>query len=178
MLSQAFTGLPLNYTLKEDNLVVIFSTEKKPAPDKTIKGKVTGPDNTILVGVSVLVAGSSLGTLTNAAGEYTLDVPDNAKTLEFSLVGYQEQKININGQSTINVSLKLSAVNLNEVVVTGYTNYNRSKSVSAATTIGGDKINDVPAATFEQALQGRVPGLSISSVSGQPGTSANVVLRG
>ena len=178
VLSQAFTGLPLNYTVKEDNLVVIFSTEKKPVPDKTIKGKITGPDNAPLAGVSVLVSGTSIGALSNGVGEYAIQVPDDAKTLEFSLVGYLEQKVAINGQQTINITLKLSAVNLNEVVVTGYTNYSRNKSVSAATTIGGDKINDVPVATFEQALQGRVPGLSISSVSGQPGTSANVVLRG
>ncbi|MBO9565775.1 MAG: TonB-dependent receptor [Niastella sp.] len=178
VLTQAFNGLPLNYSLKEDNLVVIFSTEKKPVPDKVIKGKVTGPDNAPLTGVSVLVAGTSIGALTNASGEYSILVPDNAKTLEFSLVGYLEQKIPINGQQTINVSLKLSAVNLNEVVVTGYTNYTRNKSASAATIVGGDKINDVPVATFEQALQGRVPGLSVAAVSGQPGTSANVVLRG
>lgn len=178
VLAQAFSGLPLSYTIKDDNLVVIYSTEKKPAPDKIVKGKVTGSDNAPLSGVSVLVTGTSTGTFTNAGGEYTIPVPDNAKTLEFSLVGYLEQKVAINDQQTINVTLKQSAVNLNEVVVTGYTNYSRNKSVSAATTVGGDKINDVPVATFEQTLQGRVPGLSISSVSGQPGTSANVVLRG
>ncbi|WP_276483403.1 TonB-dependent receptor [Paraflavitalea pollutisoli] len=178
VLKQAFNGLPLAYSLKDDHLVVIYATDRKPAPDKTIKGKVTGPDNQPLAGVSVLVAGTQTGTLTNAAGDYTIEVPDAAKALEFSLVGYLEQKVTIGQQATINVSLKLSAVNLNEVVVTGYTSYSRNKSASAATTIGGDKINDVPVATFEQALQGRVPGLQVNAVSGQPGTSANVVLRG
>ncbi len=109
-----------------------------------------------------------LERLSNGVGEYSIQVPDDAKTLEFSLVGFIAQKVAINGQQTINVTLKLSTENLNEVVVTGYTNYTRNKSTSAATTVGGDKINDVPVATFEQALQGRVPGLSISSVSGQP----------
>jgi len=178
VLAQAFTGLPLNYTVKEDNLVVIFSTEKKPVPDKTIKGKITGPDNAPLAGVSVLVSGTSIGAFSNGVGEYSIQVPDDAKTLEFSLVGFIAQKVAINGQQTINVTLKQSTESLNEVVVTGYTNYTRNKSAAAATTVGGDKINDVPVATFEQALQGRVPGLSVSSVSGQPGTSANVVLRG
>lgn len=178
VLSQAFNGLALNYTVKDDNLVVIFSTERKSPADRIIKGRVTGSDNTPLQGVSVLASGTSIGTLTNAGGDYSIQVPDNVKTLEFSLVGYLEQKIAINGQQSINVELKLSATNLGEVVVTGYTNYSRNKSVSAVTTVGGDKINNVPVATFEQALQGRVPGLSVSSVSGQPGTSANVVLRG
>lgn len=178
VLKQAFKGLLLDYAMKDDNLVVIFSTAKQPVPDKIIKGKVTGPDNTPLAGVSVLVPGTSIGALTKAGGEYSIQVPENAKTLAFSLVGYLEQQVPINDQQTVHVVLKLSAVNLNEVVVTGYTNYSRNRSVSAATTVGGDKINDVPVATFEQALQGRVPGLAVSAVSGQPGTSANVVLRG
>ncbi len=178
VLTQAFNGLALRYALKDDNLVVIFSTENKSSPDKGVKGKVTGADNKPLPGVSVLVSGTTVGTVTDAAGEYSLQMPDNAKTLEFTLVGYLDQKVAITGQQTINVVMKLSATNLGEVVVTGYTNYSRNRSASAATTIGGDKINDVPAATFEQALQGRVPGLQISSTSGQPGTSAKVVLRG
>ncbi|QEC40381.1 TonB-dependent receptor [Pseudobacter ginsenosidimutans] len=177
VLSQAFKGLPLNYSVKEDNLVVVFSTAQNPAQDKTVKGTVTGPDGKPLAGVSVLVTGTSAGTTTDANGNYSLQVPDKAKTLEFTLVGYVEELVSIN-KPVINVTMRLSATNLNEVVVTGYTSYSRNKSVSAATTIGGDKINDVPAATFEQALQGRVPGLNISSISGQPGTSARVLLRG
>jgi TonB-linked SusC/RagA family outer membrane protein len=177
VLLQAFKGLPLNYSVKEDNLVVVFSTVKSPTQDKVVKGSVTGPDNKPLAGVSVLATGTSAGTTTDANGNFSLLVPDRAKTLEFTLVGYLDELMPIN-KPVINVTMRLSATNLGEVVVTGYTSYSRNKSVSAATTIGGDKINDVPAATFEQALQGRVPGLSISAVSGQPGTSARVLLRG
>jgi hypothetical protein len=177
VLLQAFKGLPLNYSVKEDNLVVVFSTVKSPTQDKVVKGSVTGPDNKPLAGVSVLATGTSAGTTTDANGNFSLLVPDKAKTLEFTLVGYLDELVSIN-KPVINVTMRLSATNLGEVVVTGYTSYSRNKSVSAATTIGGDKINDVPAATFEQALQGRVPGLSISAVSGQPGTSARVLLRG
>jgi TonB-linked SusC/RagA family outer membrane protein len=177
VLMQAFKGLPLNYSVKEDNLVVVFSTVKSPTQDKVVKGTVTGPDNKPLAGVSVLATGTSAGTTTDANGNFSLLVPDKAKTLEFTLVGYLDELVPIN-KPVINVTMRLSATNLGEVVVTGYTSYSRNKSASAATTVGGDKINDVPAATFEQALQGRVPGLNVSAVSGQPGTSARVLLRG
>lgn len=177
VLDLAFKGLPLNYSLREDNLVVVYSTARPADQDKVIKGKVTGADGKPLAGVSVLVTGSSAGTTTDANGDYSLSVPANAKSLSFSLVGYLDETVPLN-RPIINVTMKPSATNLGEVVVTGYTSYSRNKSVSAVTTIGADKINDVPSATFEQALQGRVPGLTISSISGQPGTSAKVMLRG
>ena len=180
VLSEAFQGLALDYAIKETNLVVIFSTasDDKALVDRIVRGKVTGVNDAPLAGVSIILSGTSKGTTTNADGTYSLQIPDDAKTLEFSLIGYLDQKVNIGNRQTINVTLQLSATSLGEVVVTGYTNYSRNKSVSAATTVGGDKINDIPVATFEQSLQGRVPGLSVSSMSGQPGTSANVVLRG
>ncbi|HTE25455.1 SusC/RagA family TonB-linked outer membrane protein [Flavitalea sp.] len=182
VLAKAFAGLPLNYRLQEDNLVVIFSTDKtsadKASPERKVSGKVTGANDTPLSGVSVLVSGTGIGTTTNASGDYSLQVPDDAKTLDFSLVGYLGQKISINDQLVINVTMQTTATSLGEVVVTGYTNYTRNKSASAAITVGSDKINDVPVATFDQALQGRVAGLTVSAVSGQPGTSSRVILRG
>ncbi|MHA4808817.1 SusC/RagA family TonB-linked outer membrane protein [Flavitalea flava] len=178
VLLKAFSGLPLTYTLKDDNLVVIFSTTSRSVPDRVIKGKVTGSDNAPLAGVSVKITGTSLGTTTDANGGYSLTIPDNASTIEFSLVGYLEKKMAIGQQQVINITLETAAKNLNEVVVTGYTGYTRNKSASAVTVVNADKINEVPIASFEQALQGRVPGLSVSAVSGQPGTSASVVLRG
>jgi TonB-linked SusC/RagA family outer membrane protein len=178
VLTKAFSGLALDYVLKEDNLVVIFSRPVGNPIDKTIKGQVTGGDNTPLAGVSVKVSGGSTGAVTDPGGMYSINLPDGAQTLEFSLVGYLDKKVNIGKRSVINVSMEQAVKNLGEVIVTGYTGYSRNKSASAVTTVSADKINDVPIASFEQALQGRVPGLSVSAVSGQPGTSASVVLRG
>lgn len=178
VLSKVFTGLSITYTVKDDNLVVIYSQANQPAVDKVIKGRVTGPDKTPLAGVSVKVTGSAAGTTTDADGGYSLSVPEGASTIEFSMTGYISQTVYIGQRSIIDVSLDMSVRNLNEVIVTGYTGYSRNKSASAVTTVSADKINEVPIASFEQALQGYVPGLSISSVSGQPGTSASVILRG
>ncbi|WP_440646513.1 SusC/RagA family TonB-linked outer membrane protein [Chitinophaga sp. 22620] len=178
VLSRAFAGLGLDYVIKEDNLVVIRAAGQPVAPDRIVKGRVTGASNEPLPGVAVRVTGTNTGTATDGDGRFAISVGDAAKTLEFSLLGFVSQQVTIGQLTEFNVVLQPSTTSLGEVVVTGYTGYNRSKSVSAATTIGADKINEVPAATFEQALQGRVPGLQVNAVSGQPGTSANVTLRG
>ena len=178
VLTKAFTGLPITYRVKDDNLVVIFAQDQKTLADKVIKGQVTSSDKTPLAGVSVKLTGSATGTTTDGAGGYSLTIPDGTTTIEFSMTGYASQTIYIGQRTIIDVTLELSVRNLNEVIVTGYTGYTRNRSASAVTTVAADKINEVPIASFEQALQGYVPGLSISSVSGQPGTSASVILRG
>ena len=174
VLDQAFAATNLHYAVKEDGLVVIYAQ----ADNREIKGKVNGADNLPLPGVTVRAVGTSAGTLTDVNGQYTLQVPEGAATLEFSLVGYSKQQAAINDRRIINVTLQIDVQTLNSVTITGYTNYTRDKSASAAAVVGADKIGQVPMATFDQVLQGRVPGLQVSSGSGQPGTSARVVLRG
>ena len=179
VLSQTFAGTNLTYSLKEDNLVVVYAgAAARAAADISIRGTVRGLDNLPLPGVTVRATGTTAGTLTNEDGTYELKVPDNAKTLQFSLVGYKSQQIAIDGKQEINVTLEEDVKTLNAVTVTGYTNYTRDKSVAAAAVVGADKITQVPMATFDQILQGRVPGMVVAAGSGQPGTSASVTIRG
>jgi TonB-linked SusC/RagA family outer membrane protein len=178
VFAQAFRGTDLTYSVKEDNLVIIYTDAAKPAADTVISGKVKGVDNLPLAGVTVRVAGTMAGSLTNADGAYTLPAPSNAQTLQFSLIGYTSQQVEIANRREINITLELDVKTLSTVTVTGYTNYARDKSTAAAGIVGADKITQVPMATFDQILQGRVPGLVVSSGSGQPGTSASVTLRG
>jgi TonB-linked SusC/RagA family outer membrane protein len=142
-----------------------------------VKGKVTGIDNSPLQGVSIVVVGTSSGTLSDRNGMYSLALPANAQLLEFSLVGYTTYQTAIGGKSEINISLEFNARSLEDVTVTGYTSYTRSKSATAATTVTAEKINQVPM-TIDQVLQGRVPGLVVAAGSGQPGQNAKVTLRG
>ncbi|CAL1520145.1 SusC/RagA family TonB-linked outer membrane protein [Chitinophaga sp. MM2321] len=180
VLSQAFMGTNLVYALKENGLVVIFAgtATTKQAADMVIKGRVNGADNLPLPGVTVRATGTTAGTLTNVDGTYTLRAPEGAAAIQFSLVGYTSQQIEIGDKREINVTMQEDIKTLNAVTVTGYTNYSRSRSATASGVVGGDKINEVPMATFDQILQGRVPGLVVSAGSGQPGTSASVTIRG
>jgi len=172
LLDKAFAATNLHYAIKEDGLVVIYARQE----DHEIRGKVNGADNLPLPGVTVR-AGNK-GALTDINGQYIIQVPEGAATLEFSLIGYSKQQVSISDRKIINVTLQIDVQTLNSVTITGYTNYTRDKSASATAVVGADKISQVPMATFDQVLQGRVPGLVVSSGSGQPGTNASVVLRG
>lgn len=146
-------------------------------PPSVLRGRVAGIDNLPLQGASVSVVGTNLGTTTDRNGTYSLSLPANAREVEFSLVGYSNVRMEIDGRSEINVTLELNARSLEDVTVTGYTTYTRSKSASAAATVTAEKINQVPM-TVDQVLQGRVPGLVVAAGSGQPGQNAKVTLRG
>ncbi len=181
VLGKAFTGTDLAYSMKEEGLVVIYSSTDmnhgKPL-DVSIAGRVLDESNQPLSDVSVKLQGTTIGTFTNSSGFFTLKAPDTNGTLEFSLVGYIASAVPINGRPVINVNLGLDVKSLGGVTVTGYTNYTRNKSVSATSTVSAEKINYVPVSTLEQTLQGRVPGLSVIASSGQPGTAASVTIRG
>lgn len=166
----------LTYALKESNLVIIYAGIKSDK-DLVVTGKVVDDSGLPIPGVSVKVSGLSLATTTNGDGIYSIKVPDANAILEFSFVGYDKQML-LAGNGILNVTLKANKRLLDEVIVTGYTSYKRVQSASAATIVSGDKINDVAGLTIDQILQGRVPGMSVISSTGQPGQNASTVIRG
>ncbi len=167
----------ITYSLKENNLVIIYSA-LKDSKDVVVSGKVVDNEGLPLPGVSVRVSGLSVATVTDENGNYTIRVADANASLEFSYIGYLKQVIAVGNRNVINVSFNADAKNLQEVIVTGYTNYTREQSASAVSLVTAEKINDVAGLTVDQILQGRVPGMSVISSSGQPGQSASVVIRG
>ena len=128
-----------------------------------------------LVGVSVIIQGTTTGTLTNDKGSYTLDAPSDA-VLVFSYITYAPQEIPVNGRSTINVSM-ISDQILSEVVITGYTAQSKRDITGAVSTIDSDDLLSVPATTFSQQLQGRASGVTIIN-DAKPGGEATVRIRG
>ncbi|WP_164714307.1 SusC/RagA family TonB-linked outer membrane protein [Chitinophaga rhizosphaerae] len=148
------------------------------AQDRSISGRVTDVlGGSPLPGVTITIKGTSRGTVTNSSGEYQLKAPANG-TLVFSFVGYSTREVAIGNQSTINISLGTDEKQLGEYVVSGYGTTQRSKYTGSVASVSGEKLKDVPAATFDQMLQGRVAGLYSTSGSGQPGTANRVVIRG
>lgn len=153
------------------------AVRKALADDITITGKVFADGtNEALPGVSIVVDGSMVGTNTDANGEYRIKAPANG-TLVFSYVGYAPQRVAVNNRTGINVLLVVDNKTLNEVVVVGYGSQSRKNLSSAITTIKPEDLNRGAIADVGQLLQGKIPGLNISS-SGDPNTPAAVVLRG
>lgn len=145
--------------------------------DITVSGKVTAADNNEpLIGVNIRVEGTSNGAVTDIDGNYSLTCASDA-TLVFSFLGYAEQKVSVNNQKVINVSLANEASALNEVVVVGYGQSSRKTLTSAVTTMKPEDLNRGAISDVGQLLQGKVPGLNISA-SGDPNRPAAVILRG
>lgn len=147
------------------------------AQDKTITGKILDETNAPIFGASVTVKNSTRGTTTNQNGDFALSVPIDATTLVITSVGYSPKEIAITG-STISVSLVKSASSLEEVVVVGYGTQKRVNVTGAISTVKAKDLENIPNGRIEQALQGRVAGVTIMQNSGQPGSSSTIRVRG
>lgn len=156
----------------------VFISIGVSAQDIQVKGKVLDDTNSPLYGVNVSIKGTTKGTITNENGEYSISVP-KAGSLTFSYIGFEPQTLEVKGQSTINVTLKADANNLNEVVVTALGISKEARKVGyAVTTIEGDRMIKARETNMAYSMAGRVAGLNISGTSGGPGSSARILLRG
>jgi TonB-linked SusC/RagA family outer membrane protein len=154
------------------------SLRANPSQSKTVSGIVTSvTDNEPLIGVSVLVKGTTNGTVTDLDGRYSLSA-SQGQTLVFSYIGYVSQEIKVGANGTLNVALKEDTETLDEVVVVGY-GVQKKKLVTGATVqVKGENIAKLNTTNPLQALQGQTPGVSIASTSGQPGSDMKVTIRG
>lgn len=163
------------------NFVVglVFIAAQVHAQQRTLTGKVTSAeDGEPLPGVSVKIKGSPTGTSTGAQGTFSIQASPG-QVITFSFIGATTVERTVGTSSTINVVLESSSAALNEVVVTGQGVNRDSKSLGySVPTVKGDEVAQTQRADFFGGLQGRVPGLSINSTSGNPGASAQIVLRG
>lgn len=142
-----------------------------------IKGKVTGPDGSPIIGASVSIKGQKNGTVTDITGTYKLQAPKNA-VLTFSFIGYLPQEIPVNGRSDIEVKLEEDQKKLDEVVVVGYGQQKKKDVTGAISSINSKTIMEVPVTNAQQALQGRTPGIDVLNNSNKPGDEPRVRVRG
>lgn len=136
----------------------------------SITGRVTvATDNQPAIGVTVMVQGTTTGTVTDFDGNYAITVPDRNAVLVFSYTGYASQDLVVGDRASIDVALEESVSLLNEVVVTGYGSQKRSNISGSVSTVNAEEIAERPITRVEQALQGRVAGVQVAQVSGSPG---------
>jgi TonB-linked SusC/RagA family outer membrane protein len=144
----------------------------------TISGKVTSETGEGLPGVNVLLKGTANGTTTDAAGSYSLSVPDENGILIFSYIGYTTEEVPINNRSVIDISLVPDIKSLTEVVVVGYGTQKRQDLTGSISSVKGADINKLPVASVTQALQGQAAGVEIVTNNGAPGANLSVRIRG
>ena len=131
----------------------------------------------ILPGVSILVKGSSSGTQTDFDGLYFLSKVNKNAVLVFRYLGYKQKEVVVTS-GTINVSLVLEAQSLDEIVLIGYGSQKKKETTGAVSVISSQTIEDLKPTRIEQALQGQVAGVNITTTSGAPGAASNIRIRG
>lgn len=144
---------------------------------KPITGTVLDETNSPLPGVSILVKGTTNGTVTDVNGQFNLEVPDDA-TLVFSYTGYLSQEILVGAQTTITITLKTDAKLLEGVVVIGYGTAKKSDLTGSVGSVKVDQLMERPAASLTQSLAGRMAGVQVNNNSGRPGGRTTIRVRG
>jgi len=143
-----------------------------------ISGVVLDESKRPLPGATIVEKGTKNGTVTNAEGRYTLMVKSSSSILVVSMVGYLGKEEAAGGKTTVNFSLGENNQTLSEVVTIGYQSISRKKTTAAISSISAKELANLPAASFDQLLQGRVSGVNVQNFSGAPGSAPTVSVRG
>jgi len=164
-------------TKLESGLKTGDSIAKLMLIQQSISGTVTDESGLPLPGATVLVKGTTIGTVTDLDGKFSIEVADNAIIL-ISYVGYISKELPANGQSIFEIQLKPDATQLEELVVVGYGTQKRSDVTGAIGSVKNEDFNRGVITNPVDLLQGKVAGVNITSASGEPGANQNVIIRG
>jgi len=145
--------------------------------DLLVNGKVTDESGVALPGVTITVKGTTVATTTDPNGVYHIRVPNAQAVLVYTFVGYLSQEVNINGNIVLNVQLKADNKSLNEIIVIGYGSQKRAAVTGAVSSVSGKTLSSLPVGGVDQALQGRVAGLTVVN-NGSPGNAPIIQIRG
>ena len=145
---------------------------------KSVSGKVTDATGMPLPGVTVVVKGTTKGTITDAEGMYALPEVSSSETLIFSFVGMRTQELPVAGKSSINVVMEEETVGLEEVVAVGYGTQSKRTITGSIQSVDSDDLADMPVTTTAQKLQGKLSGVQINQTTGKPGEGMKIRIRG
>ena len=155
----------------------LAATSAADARNIVITGRITD-DKGPLEGVSVVLKGTSKGTLTDKDGNFKLEVDNSNAVLVFSLIGYQTREETVGSRTAMDLTLTSKSEGLNDVVVVGYGTQKKSVVTGSISSVKASDLEDKPVPRLEDALQGRTSGVTIAANSGQPGSSEQVRVRG
>jgi TonB-dependent starch-binding outer membrane protein SusC len=148
------------------------------AQTTTVTGKVTDlSDNSPLPGVNILVKGTTIGTVTDSGGNYSINV-DSGGTLVFSFIGYLTEEVPVNNKSTIDLVMSPDIKTLSEVIVVGYGTQRKIENTGSVASVKADELTQTPVSNLAQGLQARVAGVQITQNSSAPGGNVSVRIRG
>jgi TonB-linked SusC/RagA family outer membrane protein len=189
ILEELFRGEPVSYEFANEALIVLTRSDnplgsvsgylqgnmQQPA----VSGTITDESGQPLPGVTVVVKGTTQGTVTNANGNYSItNIPENA-TLVFSFVGMRTQEVLVGNQTKVDVTMEEDVIGIEEVVAVGYGVQKKENLTGAVTSVGMEEIANRPTSNFVNSLQGMAPGIFVNSPGGQPGADlGDILIRG
>lgn len=177
ILKRLLTSTGLSFRTMANKLVVIAPVGET-LKELTVKGRVKDAAGGLpLIGVTVQLKNSKLGTLTDMNGNFSITVPDNA-TLVVSYVGYVQKEVPVNGQANIEILLESAATGLNQVVVIGYGSREKKDVTSSISSISSEEIAQSVTMSPEFAIQGRMTGVHVSGNTGNPMSRPTIRIRG
>lgn len=184
VLDVCFKGQQLDYTISEKTIVIkrkaFDTTVNRPPPPPAeieVRGKITDERGQPLVGASVLIKGTAIGTKTDAGGNYSIDAPANS-TLIISYVGYEMIEINTGGRTNISVQLKPLASLSEQIVVVGYGTQKKSDITGSVAQVDVVRATAVPTTNVAEMLRGQAAGVQVTLGSARPGGTSNILIRG
>ena len=180
ILTRLFSNHEVNVVVKDRYIVLtpVGEIVGEQQQQRTVSGKVTDMGRQALPGVTVVVKGTTQGTVTNADGSYSLsNVPANA-TLQFSFVGLKSHEVLVGNQTSINVILEEETIGIDEVVAIGYGTMKKSDLTGSVSQVKSEELNAFPSSNLLQALSGRSSGVRVIQNTGAPGASTSIRIRG
>ena len=181
ILDQALKGEKVVYDVYERQIIIRKASEPMNAQQsqkREITGNVKDSKGISLPGVSVVVKGTTIGSITDLDGNFKFSIPADATTLVFSFIGMKSQTITITGKTSISLTLEEETIGLDEVVAIGYGSIKKSDVTGAVATVSQKDLVAYPTTSAVQSMQGRSAGVIIQSVNGDPGEDFKITIRG
>lgn len=145
---------------------------------KTVTGTVSSPDGSALPGVTVVVKGTTIGTVTGTNGQYTIEVPEEENILVFSFIGMKTNEVSVGNNTSIDVTLEEDVVGLEEVIAVGYGTQRKGSVTGSISSVDSEDIQELPVLDAGNALQGRAAGVVSMSSGSRPGDGVTIRVRG
>lgn len=186
ILDEVFRNTDISYQVVDKKIILSdrpnknsgqANTSKEGISNSPIKGKVLDTMGEPIIGASVVVVGTTIGTFTDIEGEFSIMAVENS-TLKISYIGYTPQTIKVKDKNNIEIVLQEDAQALDEVIVVGYGTQKKANLTGAVASIDGNALSDRVGHSVSQMIQGKVPGLTITPSSGRPGSGSGINIRG
>jgi TonB-linked SusC/RagA family outer membrane protein len=179
ILDDLFSESDITYKILNNNLIVITPSKASIVQPARVTGKVIDSNTgEALVGVNVVIKGTTKGTVTDINGNYSLDIDGDNPALVFSYIGYKALEVYVSNQDQINVELQADISGIDEVIVVGYGTQKKASITGAIAQYDAEQLNERPVHSVDQALVGQMAGVHVKQTSGMPGKGMSIQIRG